>query len=175
MSSRGNVRIGAAALALALMGCAGARGARKASPHVGSRLELAAPDLSGREVDVAAERGRVRVVDFWASWCEPCREAMPFLDALARDLGPRGLSVYAVSFDDDREQIAAFLRETPVGFPVLWDRGGDRWSGRWQVARLPTTFVVDRKGVIRSVHDGWSATRASETRREVEKLLAERP
>ena len=162
-----------ALVAIALAGCAPSRTVRRGSSQVGQRLELAAPDLGGREVDVGAHRGVVRIVDFWASWCEPCRDAMPELDALVRDLGPRGLAVYAVSFDEDREQIAQFLKATPVDFPVLWDKGGDRYAARYEVNRLPTTLLVDRKGVVRRVLDGWSDSKVRETRREVERLLDE--
>jgi len=143
------------------------------SPQVGRTLELAAADLQGRPVDVAALQGKVRLVDFWATWCEPCRDALPALDRLARELGPRGLLVYAVSFDEDAAQIAPFLAQVPVSFPVLHDRGGDLLAGRFGVSRLPTTLVVDRRGVIRFVHEGWTPERAREEQRQVEQLLAE--
>jgi thiol-disulfide isomerase/thioredoxin len=165
----------ASVLLLALPGCASTRPVPSSSTQVGQRLELVAPELDGRARDVGADQGKVRVVDFWASWCEPCRDAMPQLDRMAAELGERGLAVYAVSFDEDRAQLAAFLKETPVRFPVLWDKGGDRWSARYEVSRLPTTLVVDRRGVIRAVLPGWSASKAGEARREVERLLAEAP
>lgn len=160
-------------LAFTAGACARARPRTRSSKQVGQRLELAAPDLAGRETDVGAMAGKVRVVDFWASWCEPCREAMPHLDAIERDLGPRGVAVVAVSFDEDHAQVQAFLDRTPVGFPVLWDRGGERYSTRYEVNQLPTTLVVDRHGVIRLVQEGWSKSKAKETRREVERLLDE--
>jgi thiol-disulfide isomerase/thioredoxin len=162
-----------AAAAAALAACAPARSVRPAPAQIGQRLELAASDLEGRALDPGAEQGKVRVVEFWASWCEPCRDAMPHLDVLVKDLGHRGLSVYAVSFDEDREQVAHFLSQTPVGFPVLWDKGGDRFSARYEVNRLPMTLLVDRRGVIRFVQDGWSRAKASAARREVERLLDE--
>jgi cytochrome c biogenesis protein CcmG, thiol:disulfide interchange protein DsbE len=140
---------------------------------VGRTLTLAAPDLDGRRVDVGAERGRVRIVDFWATWCEPCREALTELDALARELGPRGLSVYGVSIDEDREQIARFLAQHPVAFPVLWDKGAVL-VGRFDVTTMPATLVVDRAGTIRHVYQGWDRRRLEVERRDVEALLAER-
>jgi len=165
----------ALALALVALGaCATAGALPRLSPQVGRRLVLAAPDLEGRAVDVAAEQGKVRVVDFWATWCEPCKEELPALDQLARDLGGRGLSVYGVSFDEDPAQIPEFLAQTPVRFRILWDRGGDQLSSRFDVARLPTTLIVGRRGVIRFVHEGWSETRGAEQRRQVEQLLDER-
>jgi thiol-disulfide isomerase/thioredoxin len=164
----------ALAVSLSAGGCAKNRGSvRRNATAVGQPFALAAPDLSGREHDPGAEQGVVRVVDFWASWCEPCREAMPALDALAKDLGPRGVAVYAVAFDEDREQVVGFLEKSPVGFPVLWDRGGERWSAPYEISRLPTTMIVDRKGTIRWMQDGWSASKARETRRTVEALLKE--
>ncbi len=160
--------------ALALGACATAGPGGRHAAQVGKRLALTAPDLDGELVDVAADRGKVRVVDFWATWCEPCREELPALDALAHELGGRGLSVYGVSFDEDAAQIPAFLAQVPVRFRILWDRGGDQLSSRFDVARLPTTLIVDRRGIVRFVHEGWSETRAAEQRRQIELLLEER-
>jgi thiol-disulfide isomerase/thioredoxin len=169
------VVIVAAALGVASASCASARATTRGQRYVGERLELAAADLDGREVDVGALDGKVRLVDFWASWCTPCREAMPRLDEWAEELGPRGLEVFAVSIDEDRSQIIAFLERTPVRFRVLWDKGGDRLSARYVVKELPTTLVVDRKGIIRRVQEGEGTAEASATLRTVEQLLAESP
>ena len=161
-----------AVIALAVLACAPARppvdGA--AAPRV---LALALPDLEGREVDVGAERGRVRVVDFWATWCAPCREELPALAALERELGPRGLVVYAVSYDEDRAAIGPFLSSAGPAPRVLWDAGGERSAGACGVRRLPTTLLVDRHGRIRYVHEGYDASTAAAQRREAEALLAE--
>jgi thiol-disulfide isomerase/thioredoxin len=140
---------------------------------VGQSLALTAPDLDGRTIDVGAAQGKVRVVDFWATWCEPCKEAMPVLDGLARELGAQGLEVYGVSIDEDRAQIVSYLQKVPVSFPVLWDRGAVRVQ-RFDVSFMPVTLLVDRKGVIRHVHQGWDAGRARLERQEIEALLAER-
>ncbi len=161
--------------AAALAACAAQRPLVRAATRIGQPVQLAAPDVAGNLVDVSAQSGRVRVVDFWATWCDPCREEMHTLDALLRDGGARGLSIYAVSFDEDVDQVRKFLQQVPVSFPILWDKGGDRYSAFYEIQRLPTTLIVDRRGVIRFVHQGYDASIASETRRAVEQLLAEPP
>ena len=79
-----------------------------------------------------------------------------------------------MSFDEDHQQIAAFLAKVPVAFPVLWDKGGDRYSTRYEVNQLPTTLVVDRKGDPARA-GGVQRGEGRETRRTVEQLLGERP
>jgi thiol-disulfide isomerase/thioredoxin len=114
----------------------------------------------------------VRVVDFWATWCEPCKEAMPGLDRIERELGPRGLAVFGVSVDEDRSLIVDYLRERPVGFRILWDRGAQRLT-RLGMSFMPVTLLVDRRGIIRHVHQGWAEGRGRQEREELEALVAE--
>ena len=160
-------------LPVVLAACAGPRLRERSSSSVGRPLSLTAPDLDGREVDIAARLGRkVTVVDFWATWCEPCKEQMPVLDGMARELEGRGLAVYGVSVDEDRSQLTAFLQERPVAFPILWDKGAARLS-QLDVSSMPVTLIVDRRGVIRFVHQGWDPRRAERERDEIEALLAE--
>jgi len=169
------MRIALLAALAALAACAAPRPLPRAASRIGQPLELVAKDLQGREVDVAADAGVVRVVDFWATWCEPCREQLPALERMRGELGPRGLSVYAVSFDEDPAQIPRFLEGTPVGFRVLWDRGGAAWAARYDLYRLPTTLLVDRRGIVRFVHEGFDDAIAAEARHQVELLLDESP
>ncbi len=158
---------------LLLAACAGPHSALRASALSGKQVDISAEDLEGRMVRLADVPARVRVVDLWASWCEPCRAQLPVLDQLAQRYGDRGLSVTGVSFDEDRAQLEAFLAGTPVGFQVLWDKGGARLAARLDVQRLPTTLVLDRRGVVRLVRLGYTPEEAAALEREVVRLLAE--
>ncbi|MBK9516735.1 MAG: TlpA family protein disulfide reductase [Anaeromyxobacter sp.] len=158
---------------LALAGCATGRSSLVVSPLLGKPAEVVAPDLQGREVRLSDSPGTVRVVDFWATWCTPCREQLPALEVLARAHAAEGLRVYGVSVDEDLAQVKAYLAATPFDFPVLWDKGGARHTERLDVQRLPTTLVIDRAGLVRFVHQGYEAKNAAELAREVKLLLAE--
>lgn len=167
-------------LPAALLGCAGPHPAvrpalRPPAQAVGQRVDdLSATGLDGRAFRLGDATGRVRVVDFWASWCEPCREQLPLLERLSREHAPE-LAVVAISFDDDRAPLDAFLAQVPVSFPVLWDPSGDRLGDGLSIHRLPTTWVVDRAGVVRSVHVGFDAVEGAKLAAEVTRLLAEPP
>ena len=162
-------------LALALLvGCASSRPEMRTSPLVGRAVEIAAADLSGREVRVTQQDGKVRIVDFWATWCDPCRDQLPFLGRLASAYGPDGLSVYGVSFDEDGAEVQRFLERTPVSFAILWDKGGATLADRLEVTRLPTTLVLDRRGVVREVHLGYDKAEEKKIEATVRQLLAER-
>jgi len=126
--------------------CASPRPNWRASPLVGKPVEVAARDLEGNQVKVQDAHGKVRIVDFWATWCDPCREQLPFLDRLARDHGKDGLEVYAVAFDEDRAEVEQFLAATPVSFAILWEKGGGDLPERLQVTRLPTTLPGGSRG-----------------------------
>jgi thiol-disulfide isomerase/thioredoxin len=161
------------ALAVLWTGCVTVRPAVKPSPLVGRPAELAGQDLAGGAVSLSDAAGKVRVVDFWATWCDPCIEQLPVLDRLHRELGPRGLAVYAVAVDEEREAVRAFLVRTPVGFPVLFDPGGDALATPFQITRLPTTLVVDRRGIVRGVHLGFAPGDGARLEEEVLRLLGE--
>lgn len=114
--------------------------------------DFSLPTLGGGDVALSALRGEVVMINLWTSWCPPCREEMPAMEQLYRQYGEQGLVVLGVNstFQDDEQTVAAFVKELGLTFPIALDRDG-AVSRRYQLQALPTTFFVDRQGIIRSV------------------------
>lgn len=98
-------------------------------------------------------RGKLVVVDFWATWCAPCRESFPVYEQTSRERSADTVFV-GVSVDEDPSGIPAFIEETGVTFPVTWDEG-QMVSGVYQPPTMPTSYVIDRNGIVRHVHTGF--------------------
>lgn len=127
-------------------------------------LEGVLPDTSG---------SKVVVVDFWASWCTPCRAAFPVLDEIQGELGPKGLQIIAVSVDQNRAAMDTFLKKRPVGFAVLRDARASLVKAV-NVSTMPTTFVLDGAGVVRFVHAGFHGDQTRDAlRAQIQALLEE--
>lgn len=136
----------------------------------------AVPDLTefGLEGTLPATlRGQVVLLDFWASWCAPCRLSFPVMDELRRQYADQGLVILAVNVDEDRADQEAFLKKVTVGFTVLRD-AAHKLVAYADVAAMPTSFLVDRKGIVRFVHHGFhgAATR-TQYQEEIQRLLKE--
>ena len=144
----------------------------RASPLVGRTVEIDAKGLDGTEVKLPSRGARATVVDFWATWCEPCREQLPDLDRLAAAWRAEGVQVYAVSFDEDRAAVEEFVARTAIGFPVLWDKGGQTLAERLELTRLPTTVLIDGSGVVRGVHLGYEPGQSAALQDELKRILA---
>ena len=104
------------------------------------------PALAGGEVDLASQRGKVVVLNFWATWCPPCVAEMPSLERLNRALGPEGLSVVTVSTDEDEAELQRFVSRLALTLPVLKDPGGRVAASEYHTTSYPETFVLDREG-----------------------------
>ncbi|MDC0714299.1 TlpA disulfide reductase family protein [Stigmatella sp. ncwal1] len=128
----------------------------------------------GEPYSVASDRGSVVLLDVWATWCEPCRDALPLYEQIAKEYGSRGLKVYALNVDEDERAIPAFLAETKVALPILVDINAAVAEKTLKVRMMPTTFLVDRQGVVRFVHEGFAEEFLQKYQTEIEQLLAER-
>jgi len=140
--------------------------------------ETLAPDCSLRAVDDSRRyalrelQGQVLWVDFWASWCGTCVEAMPFLNDLDRDFRARGLAVLGINLDEDPKDALEFLAKYPADFAQAADAEGD-CPRSFRVETMPASYLIDRRGVIRYVHAGFRPSEAATLRARVSELLAE--
>jgi cytochrome c biogenesis protein CcmG, thiol:disulfide interchange protein DsbE len=135
-------------------------------------LIIAAPALAAGPIDLAALRGRVVYLDFWASWCAPCRQSFPWMESLRRSYQEQGLAVIAVNMDQDRADADRFLKQFHPGFEVLFDPRGDS-AEQFKVSGMPTSLIIDRLGVVRYTHVGFWPADAQVAAQQVRELLAE--
>ena len=157
-----------------LLGLAGASGAAQEVVLPvwtgGPTPPLALTDLDGRLHDLADYRGTVLLVNFWATWCAPCREELPSLQRLRDTLRGRPFEVLAVNVSEGEPRVTRFLADVPFRVPVLLDRNGDAQRA-WRVRGLPATFLLDRQGAIRFWYLGELDWAQPAIRRTVESLL----
>ncbi len=114
---------------------------------------LAGETLDGGHLDLADLRGRPVIVNFWASWCVPCREEFPLLAAALREHAADDLAIVGVLFKDEAEPARRFVAEQGVDWPTLLDPDG-RLAAAYRVVAPPQTYFIDREGVIRSIQIG---------------------
>lgn len=157
-----------------LLLCAGGLFAQAPS---GELLQKVAPefvraDLSGRPVDLKAYRGKVVLLNFWATWCASCQVELPTFAEWQRDYGAQGLQILALSMDDDEKPVHARVRRLHLNFPVMMGDAklGTQYGG---VLGLPTTYLIDRDARIAYQFKGETDLAAMKAR--IEQLLAQKP
>jgi thiol-disulfide isomerase/thioredoxin len=167
------MRFAPCALAALVMTAGAALAESDIKPWKGkATLPLSRSDLDGKVVDLKAMQGRVLVVNFWATWCEPCRDEMPSLQRLRAKLAGKPFEVITVNFGESAEKIAQFLDKEKVTLPVLLDR--DKETAQvWGVGGLPMTFLVDAGGRVRYSVFGERDWSEGPSLALVEKLVAE--
>jgi thiol-disulfide isomerase/thioredoxin len=127
--------------------------------------------LAGAPSSMAALRGRVVIIDFWASWCGPCRMLAPRLSALKDKLGAQGLTVIGIT-TDDAEKAAVFAEKHQMRYGTVVDKDGDT-SRAYGITGLPTMLLVDKRGVVRDVFVGYDPSSDARIEAQVKALLAE--
>lgn len=117
--------------------------------------------------------GKVVYLDFWASWCGPCKTSFPLLNKLHQKLKAQGFEVVAINLDEDKALAEKFLQEVPVDFTVLRDEKGE-WADKFVVESMPTSFIIDKNGVVQKIHHGFVAEDIKEIETKITELLAKK-
>lgn len=136
------------------------------------RFELPALDGQG-VVSLQQYRGKVVYLDFWASWCPPCRTAMPVIEELRKEFPAEDFQVVAINVDSNVGKAKKLIAKEKVGYPSASDPGG-KLPKRFKVKTMPTSFLIDRNGVVRYVHEGFRRGDDKALRAEIRKLLAKK-
>lgn len=152
-----------------LAGClaAGALAAQAALPAGQAAPELDLPGLKGK-VNLADLKGKVVYLDFWASWCGPCKQSFPWMNEMQAKYGPKGLQIVAVNVDAKREDADKFLASVPAQFTVAFDGKGDT-PRRFQIEGMPSSVLIGADGKVIKAHKGFN----DEARKELEQALTE--
>lgn len=163
------------AIGLVLFGAALALGTGARAVEVGDRApncSLLPIGSSRNPLELAELAGRVIWLDFWTTWCGACTESFPLFDRVQRELGDRGLVVIGVNLDVERERAEAFLAAHPVEFLQAVDRKLGDCARAFDVAGMPTSYVVDAEGIVRRVHRGFRRGEIDATRELLVELLS---
>lgn len=147
-----------------------------AIPSAGASTSLAPsftlPSRSGDTVSLGQLKGKVVMLNFWASWCGPCRQEMPLLEQMHKRYSALGFTLVGVNVDENSKDAEDWLSKTPVSFPVLFDRES-KVSALYDVKAMPSTVFIDRKGNVRYLHKGYKAGDEGEYLNQIRALLKE--
>ena len=133
---------------------------------------LASSGALAADLDLSPYRGKVVYLDFWASWCAPCRESFPWLGNLVHQYGIQNVVVVAVNVDHDRSRAERFLNDTPANFSIVYDPEGEI-AAAYKVAGMPSAVLIDRTGKVRFQHEGFSQKRKESYEEQLRTLVDE--
>ena len=125
-------------------------------------------------VSLAEYRGKVVYLDFWASWCGPCRLSLPWMETVRKEFGAQGFEVIAVNVDEHTSDAQAFIQRFGVSYPLAADAQGSVAS-LYDVQDMPSSYLIDRRGVVRTVHRGFNRVDAAALRAQIARLVKEQP
>lgn len=147
------------------------------SANVAAAAELGEPapafalqDAAGRVVALESLRGRVVYVDFWASWCGPCKRSFPWMNEIHKRYADQGLTVVAINVDKKREDAERFLARLPAQFTVVYDPSGAT-PAAWKAKSMPSSYLVDAKGTVTMIESGFRDERAAEVEERIRAAL----
>jgi len=127
----------------------------------------------GQAVALSELRGQVGLINFWATWCGPCRKEMPLLEQIQKNYGPLGFTMLGVNVEEDTRLMDTFLKDVPVTFPILLDPANGV-SKLYNVSAMPSTVIVDRKGNVRFIHQGFQPGDESKYQDMIRQLIREK-
>jgi peroxiredoxin len=180
MSNMAKARAVVTVLATMAAACGGGAseggGAASANAAKHELLNNPAPDFAGDSVNgkgkvaLAQWKGKVVLVDFWATWCEPCKKSFPKLEELRVKYAASGFELAAISEDDEANGVKEFGTNYGAKFPLLWDKD-KTIANKWHPPNMPSSFILDKKGVVRFVHLGYHDGEEKEIETELKSLL----
>lgn len=167
------------ALIFMLMGCGSKNGTSEVQASPKARIGNSAPDFtlpstSGKKVSLSEFKGRVVLIDFWATWCPPCRYSTPAMVRLNHKMKDKDFTIIGVSVDDSMEDVLPYVRKENVKHVVVHD-SSNRAGLSYGVRSIPAFFLLDKEGIIRKQYIGFSPTLEQEIEREALGLLAKKP
>src|SRR5262245_31610857 len=148
-----------------------------ALPVLATSSSAPAPDFSlpsnlGKTVNLSQFKGQVVMINFWATWCGPCRQEMPLLESIYKKYNKMGFTLLGVNVEPDAKPAEDYLKAIPVSFPILFDTKSEV-SKMYEVSGMPSTVIVDRKGNVRVIHHGYKPGDENEYQDSIRKLVRE--
>jgi peroxiredoxin len=119
--------------------------------------DFSLPTLTGSKLSLASLRGKVVVIDFWAQWCEPCKKELPQLQKLAKEFSGKDVVVLAINLDKTKDNAQRLAQQLGLSIPVLLDPSG-AVAATYDLPKMPTSFLVDKRGIVRFVHEGFEGS-----------------
>jgi peroxiredoxin len=127
---------------------------------------------TGKNIKLSELRGQVVLLNFWASWCGPCRQEMPLLEKLQQRYSALGFTVLGVNVEEDSSKAKSLLKDIPVSFPILFDTQ-NTVSEQYKVSAMPSTVMIDRNGNMRYLHKGYKPGDEAQYKKWVKQLIKE--
>lgn len=143
-----------------------------ASSISGKAADFTLKSRSGENLKLSDFRGQVVMLNFWASWCGPCRQEMPILESLYKRYGKLGFTILGVNVEQDSSKANSYLRDVKVSFPILYDTSNTT-SKLFNVTAMPTTVMIDRNGNMRYIHHGYKPGYEKDYKKQIKKLIRE--
>jgi peroxiredoxin len=157
--------VAAAALSVASISSAGIK-------EAGPAPQFTLNARGGKAINLAQYKGQVVMINFWATWCGPCRQEMPLLETIYKKYNKMGFTLLGVNVEPDSKPAEDWLKATPVSFPILFDTKSEV-SKMYEVSGMPSTVIVDRKGNVRVIHHGYKPGDENEYQDNIRKLVRE--